>query len=481
MFGLFKSPKLLVNTVEKVEIERELLGLIDFFGSDSLFLEGTIRPDELGIQLDGSPESLQAAVSFFCERLEIQPSGIRVVLTTEPVDSDSGMAIQSTSAAAEDPNKKTEAANFATELLVGSNLNLDSFLGELVRILMRQKIVDAGFIESTSPRLSYSAEVATAFFGAGLFTVNETVSCCTTTLGLSSYFSIRKLGSINSFGLGYLLALVSQCREERQIDIESYLRPDAALSFRRSQVFLKKTKDSLLEENNLSQNGTCSLSTIESRLQMGSNTMVLWTLGQIETRPDPVNDVRQIKSILFQLLKHSDIHVRQLALHLLSHVETFEADDVQQLQKIVRSRDEWTSAVAVNILSKHVSFPEIENDFYLLLQKTDHTAASNAAQVANRFGHLAREFSEPVCDRIRVALNRCDYGLGNWYVLILSSIHPEPQQQLTEYFAEDEELIRGAVELLQDAMQLTEIQLKEKSDPVTEITDVFTVPAWMNI
>jgi hypothetical protein len=192
-------------------------------------------------------------------------------------------------------------------------------------------------------------------------------------------------------------------------------------------------------------------------------------------------DTGQIKPTLFGLLDHKDQFVNQLALHLISFAEKLDDNETVRLAKVTQSKDEWSNAVAANVLSKHLPFEQLETDFSRLLQRSDHSAAANVAQIANRYGTEASKFSDGVCDRIRVALNRCDFFLGKWYVLILMSISENARNQVEQFFADDEDLYRGAIELIDDAVDVTQINPNEAKPAPAEIKDEFVVPAWINI
>ena len=396
-------------------IERELLLLGKYFGADKWRDAGLVHPEDYAF--DPEQESIRDLYESLANQLDLNKDRVRLLFSASEVDTVSGMQwIHSHDQSLDEQG--TLVDGFQSDLMIGTNLRYESLLAEMVRMLVAQKLVLSGYADSASEELSLFAEVATVFFGFGLFTINETVSCCQSTQSGYHYFSMVKLGALNSFGIGYLLALVLWDRNQTDLKIGNYLRPDAELSYQKSIEYLEKTRDTLLVDTNLARvDSSTSISTIDAQLQSGTATALLWLLESIQNRPELSRDVKLIQSTLFALTKHKDMAVARMALHLISFLDEIDSVEVKQLQKISRGRDPWMSAVAANVLSTHLPFGKCENEFARLLERIDHESAANAAQMANRFGSEASKYESIVCQKIKTSLNRCNYGLGFWYTL----------------------------------------------------------------
>lgn len=482
VFSLFQKPKLLITSVEKVNLEGEVLRLSEFY---DLFKDDRfewVQPAEYVSGLDSSSESIEELFEALRARLDIDSNRVRLHFSVEETNAVSGMLLTHSLDSAFDPDSKQLKSEFKSDIVVGTNVVYSAVPAELIRILVTEKLILDGFADVDSVDLAFSAEVATALLGFGLFTVNETVGCNQVTSAMTSYFSIKKLGAINSFGIGFLLALIGWKRGKPDRTIGSLLRPDAALSYKKSLAYLEKTNDSLLSDHNLLRlESNSSISALDAYLKNDSASTLIWVMRLIESRAELSRDIGQIKPTLFPLLDHKDQFVNQLALHLISFAEKLDEEESIRLAKVTQSKDEWSNAVAANVLSRHLPFDQLETDFSRLLQRSDHSAAANVAQIANRYGTDASKFSDAVCDRIRVALNRCDFFLGKWYVLILMSISENARQHVEHFFVDDEDLYRGAIELIDDAVDVTEINPNDAKPTPSEIKDEFVVPAWINI
>lgn len=481
VIGFFQTPKLLIETSEKVAIERELLQLGEFFGTEKWRTTELLRPEEFAAGLKPDEESVRRLFVRLADFLELNTERVRLMFSAGQVDSVSGMQWQHSHDRSRDEHGVV-VQGFQSDLLVGRNIRYPSLLAEMVRMLVAEKLVFSGYEDVGSSDLELRAEVATVFFGFGLFTVNETVACCQSTHAGQHFFSLVKLGALNSFGIGYLLALVLWQRNQTELSIGKYLRPDAELSFQKSWEYLEKTNDSLLCDPHLTRvDATTSISTIDAQLQSCTPTGLLWLLERMQQRSDLPREVGLIQSTLFGLTRHRDIAVARMALHLVSFAEQLDSLEIRQLQKIARGRDPWMSAVAANILSTKLPFDKCETEFSRLLERFDHDAAANAAHMAHRFGRQAARYEATVCQRIKTALNRCHYGLGFWYMLILTQISADAEASLESVFGEDEDLIRGARDLWQEVNATQPGEWHRPEERPREIQDIFAVPAWISL
>ncbi|MEE2639585.1 MAG: hypothetical protein VX768_03080 [Planctomycetota bacterium] len=481
MFGIFHSPKLLISTAEKVAIEKEVLTLAGFFGEDRWRESGIRVPDDLLSGLPGSQEGMVHLFHSLSNLLGLDSERVGLVFSNQHADSVSGVQlVHSDDCSLGEDGRVPDS--FRSDVVVGQNLLPESVCGEMVRKLVAAKLVHSGYVDCGYEDIWHCAEVATAFFGLGLFTVNETVSCCQTTSSGTAYFSIVKLGTLNSFGTGYLLALIAWYREQTGLPLEKHLRPDAILSFQRSLDFLQKTNDCLLSDIHLTRlDETASIGTLEAQLKTATAGGRVWLLELLQHRKELPRDVSLIKPTLFQLLGDQDPHVSQLSLHLVFYAESLDSGEIRQLRKIARSSDLWSSAAATNILSCHLSYSDCEAEFTRLLNRFDHAAASNGAQMASRFGVDAASHVGTVCNWIRISLNRCDYDLGRFYALMLRAICEDVEGKLQEHFGADVELMRGARQLLEESHRDPSAWPAGREQRPDSFHDSFSIPAWVSV
>lgn len=481
MFGLFHTPKLLVSTAEKVAIERELIRLSRFFGQKQWQFGELRQPDEYWPKGEGTDEDIRSLFQQLTLELNVNPDRIRIVFSNEDVDSVSGMTLIHTSEKSLDGSGRL-LDDFRSDLIIGTNLRMESVLGEMVRALVTVRLIQSGYACASRPDFGLITEVATAFFGYGLFTVNETVTCCQSTSSGYHYFSIFRLGALNSFGTGYLLALVLWTR--RQLDLESkrFLRPDAQLSFQKSIAFLEKTNDSLLADPDIQRiDAGTSLATIEVLLKNGTPTVLVWVLESVLQRKNCPDDVLALRGELFRLLRHHDTHVAKLALHLIGLATELNSQEIKQLQKLARSRDTWVSSLAANILSRHLPFARCEAEFARLVDRYDSASVMHAAQMAERYGHQAARYTDSVCNWIRISLNRCEHDIGVLYTLLLLNIAEDPPSVLQHFFGDDPELLGRSLELMQDAATRSPIEFIDSQQGPSCLQEMFAVPAWLGI
>lgn len=481
VIGFFHTPKLLISTAEKVAIEGEILGLGEFFGNEKWRDTPLERPEEFAGILVNREDAVDQLFSRLAEMLGLNSERVRLLYSRSELNSVSGLGLIHSHEHSLDEDGVV-VPDFQSDLVIGANLRFDSLLGEMVRKLVTLKLIQSGYIDAGSSDIDLIAEVATVFFGFGLFTVNETVSTSQSSESGFHHYSMVKLGALNSFGIGYLMALVLWHRNQTNLDVEKYLRLDACLSFQKTIEYLTRTNDSLLADPNLARmDSSTSISTIEAQLKSCTPTGALWLLESIQFRTDLKRDIGLVQSTLFEFARSRDLSVARMALHLISFAPSIDSIEVRQLKKMSRSRDPWVSAVAANILSAHLPFEKCEHEFRSLLDRTDHDAAANAAQMAHRFQSRAVRYEQQVCQRIKMAINRVNYGLGFWYMLVLTQISEDPVSRIEEVFGADEELFRGASELFREVSDSTEIRFDEPEFRPDQINDIFAIPAWMSI
>ncbi|MEC9093817.1 MAG: hypothetical protein VX438_13990 [Planctomycetota bacterium] len=466
MIGIFPKPKLLITTLEKVAIERELLNLGEFFGTRKWRDVALQVPEQYAQELASTKGSISTLFETVCGFLELDQEQLRLVFSVDEVEAESGIDLLFSEGSTPAGDSGTMPED-QVEMVLGKNLVFESLLGAMVRKLVAAKLVLSGYVDRSNPGLWQSAEVATVFFGFGLFASHEKPACCDDPSQEISLISRVPLSGFHSFGFGYLLALVLWTRQQTQLSIARYLRPDAGYSYRKSLRFLQKTRDSLLVSTHVSRlESTSSISTLESWLKSGTPSERVWGLELILQREDVPRSVTLIQPTLFQLLKYRDRHVVQLALRLIGFAESLESSEILRLKRLARGSDIWISSVVANILSRHLDFCGCETEFARLVDRFDFVAANNAAQMAGRFGSQASKHIPKICYWLRICVNRCDDQIGCCYAMMLLGISNDPQAVLEQVFGGDEELFRGAFQLLEAARETVDNQKENNQGSV---------------
>jgi hypothetical protein len=140
-------------------------------------------------------------------------------------------------------------------------------------LLMQRKLLqgDRGW--------KWTMELATVYFGMGVFVANTTIRELHTRWG----GMVRKQGDAPVRAMAYALALHAWLRGDTRPDWIGHLRADAATAFGEGLRYLQRTEDSLLRPDNLRRSDANSIDRLLDQLQQQSpsaRVAALWELAQ---------------------------------------------------------------------------------------------------------------------------------------------------------------------------------------------------------
>lgn len=125
----------------------------------------------------------------------------------------------------------------------------------------------------------WTMELATVYFGLGIFLANTTISDTHSHWG----GNVKKQGYLPVRAMAYALALHAWLRGDTRPAWVGHLRPDAATAFNEGLQYLERTEDSLLRPDNLRRSDATSVERLLDQLQDGSpsaRVAALWELAQ---------------------------------------------------------------------------------------------------------------------------------------------------------------------------------------------------------
>lgn len=242
MFKWFR-PKCPVQPDVKAWVERRMCWLVSQFGRDRLLNGKIILPTEehFPAPYDGSEADARILLDQVCRYVDVDPACVDlffyserqpVALNMEVVRPEGGTA-----------GLYSEESGRTTIWLEVSRLaDPISIVATFAHELCHAHLLGGGRISAEEEDHEPLTDLATVYFGMGIFIANATVRDKSYHVGTWEGWSISRQGYLTAPVLAYALALFAWLRQETIPGWSRYLRPDVRSPFRKALSYLAHTK-----------------------------------------------------------------------------------------------------------------------------------------------------------------------------------------------------------------------------------------------
>ncbi len=432
----FLTPKCPVDACQKAWTEMRLAWLSNQLGKKRLLRAEVLLPtDRCFSQLDGTEPGARNVFVELCRRMQIDPATVEFEVV--PEGTMHGVA------------GVYEWQEGQAKIRVAESQLDDSpaLVATLIHELSHQILLGGGYLSPEAEEHEYVTDLLAVFLGMGVFGANAVVRESHETGGTWHSWGIGKQGYLTAREYGYALAVFAWVRRERKSDWRRFLRLDARAFFDRGTKYLRRTKDCLFEE--LSESKTTDrhhrdvLADLGSRFE-GRRVAALWTVRESETRSEEMVD-----GVITQLHDPNPI-IRAEAVATLSVVGSGFPQAASELVQRLDDRDSRVRSQAARAVGTLQVDPQAVMPLVGgLLEDEDHTVLNSALWCVARYGEDAASLTKYVLPVLRGALVRCDFSLAEMATCAISESATDPQREVEQYFAEDEELRRQATDVLE--------------------------------
>jgi tetratricopeptide (TPR) repeat protein len=246
MFDWFR-PKCPVEPDVKVWVERRMGWLIGQFGADRLAMGKVILPTDefFPAPYDGSEADARVLLDQVCQYMDIDPACVdlffyserqQIAVNTEVTRPEGGTA----GLYSEESGRTAiwlEGSRMADPISVAATFAYD---------LCHAHLLGDNRISPEEEDHEPLTDLATVYFGIGIFTANSPLRDKSYHAGGMEYFSISRHGYLTAPILAYALAVFAWLRGETEPYWDRYLRLDVRSPFRKAMSFLKRSKGAAL-------------------------------------------------------------------------------------------------------------------------------------------------------------------------------------------------------------------------------------------
>ena len=255
MFNWFR-PKCPVEPDVKAWVERRMSWLIGTFGQERLLQGSVILPSEEYFPdlYDGTEEDARALLARVCRYMDIDPQRVELALYSEQqqvgfnidvVRPDGG-----TAGLYSNQDGKT-----TLWLEVSRMADPVSVVATFAHELCHAHLLGGGRISSEEEDHEPLTDLATVYFGMGIFTANACLRDKAYHVGNWEHWSISRQGYLTSPVLAYAMALCAWLRRETSPAWARYLRLDARSPFKKALAYLTRVENPVGLESQLSPSG----------------------------------------------------------------------------------------------------------------------------------------------------------------------------------------------------------------------------------
>ena len=423
VFGLFQS-SVPMFAREKAWAEVRMQWLWDRLGGERLLRSQMLLPDvalAACVNVDGEFD-LQACFELVCHQMQVDPRRCEVRVggfeemgdhagTWESAERQNVIRIRNDQLGKPLSVVSTLAHELSHEILLG---------GEL----LRQDELDQEDVTDLLP----------VFCGCGLFAANATVGEPRThgAAGLS------RQGYLNSGVLGYACALYAWARGETATRWKSFLRPDAAVTFKRGCRYLQRTGDSLfrpMESNHLLSASASALAVNLRDASPSASIGTLWALANLG------DEARDVLGEIVPLLQHGHYEIRAAAARALGKIGGTNTATHRQLTRLVYD-GHWQvrTAVALAIGRLAIDPDDAVATLSRLVVDDDSTVATAASLALVQFGADAGKADKDIFAALKKSVIRWDVDLASRLLAVLAMCQASVPDYLCRRFSFDEEL-----------------------------------------
>jgi hypothetical protein len=427
----FWKPKCPVGFREKAWVETRLRWLGEQFGSDRLTRCRVILPtgDFFPDDYDGTPDAAGRLLERVCGYMQVNRAEIE--LRVHANDDMPGMAgayepgvvhLADAQLAVPMALVATLAHELAHHILIGRNL----LHGE--------------------PDMEWTTDLATVYFGFGIFGANASLSESHVRMGDMSWWSVGKQGYLPAQIMGYAMALHAWlCNDERP-DWAKFLRLDGASAFADGLRYLERTEDSLLRPDNLYRPEADSIRKVVEQLDGGTPSARVAALWELARRaPEAAGAVPAI----IHSLANRRTGIRAEAARTLAELGESAKTAIPPLLAALDDPEDEVRATAAFALGKlHELAPSA---IELLTEKLDDSATlDTVAWSLAQFGAEARPALPRLLNHLAGELGRCSSKI-DFLVYAVRTIASDPEAEIQQLVAAcDPDLQQQAEHLLPD-------------------------------
>jgi hypothetical protein len=324
--------------------------------------------------------------------------------------------------------------------------DLPSLVASIARELARFRLQRDGLLDGTTSDEEHLVDLSTVIFGYGIFSANAVIQETNEQAGSWYHWWMGRNGHLTARDFGYALALFAWIRHEERPTWLSYLRLDARSSLRKGIRYLQRTEDSLLTRSGKSTYGNRSTSMLLSELHDGTDGARIAALWEMRQQPDSMGNLIPAATAL---LRHTNPLVRAEAAWTLG---TFgEAAKPVTKDLLMRLQDD-VAEVRGNALW---ALRQIKTDPVVvvsrvaaMLRDRHPLVVRQAVLCLQEYGQEAEAFVALLLRVLATALVQCDLDLSEEALLAITNATESYGAAISQYFAQDEELLRQVLEIL---------------------------------
>jgi hypothetical protein len=442
MFSWF-SPKCPVNTWEKAWTETRMRWLADQFGIDRLLRAEVILPTEEHFPdaYNGTPADARQIMHRLCKYMKIDPQGMRLVVSAdEKMPGAAGLYEQ---------GRRTTIRVAQSQLA-----NPQQLIATLTHELSHELLLGGGLLTRDVEDHEWVTDLLPAFLGIGIFAANSVLHEEYWTDGQLSWWRIGKQGYLPARIFGYAFALFAFVRDEREPEWARYLRLDAAAALRDGLRYLHKTDDSLFHPNSLTRpRANPTPGELADRLGSGTPAIRLTSLWDVR---DQGVVAPEVVEAVTRCLEDPDPCIPGEAARTLACLGPAAAPAVPLLVCALYSSVQDTRAGAAQALGvlrppAQSTVPELS----ALLADPVPEVVFQASEALRPYGRDAAPAIGRLLPALRQALITCETSTIENLTATLVDATPDPEQQIRDYFTEDDEELRAqALAALEEEREL---------------------------
>lgn len=393
----------------------------------------------------GSHTEAEQTFAAVCRYLGVEQEHVRLEIVSEEAERD---------------GSDDEADATVTTVRVPESMLSDqeTLIAAMTRLVMLERLARSGNLTGTEIDASWLVELATVFFGMGIFGANVAVQHRETTDGALRWWTVRRHGHLPARVYGYAMALFAVTRREHRPAWARMLGHDASDAFGRGVKFLTKTTDCVFDhETNGLARAVKSDTALESDLQHGTDSArlaALWDLLERGPAASPVVDaVRQCLRLKNTILQTEAART----IGAMGPAGSSAASDLIHAFANRNSDVRRQSALAVEQLTlphdmKGPHGDTVYQELLLLLEDPDPPVVQAAAHALSRYGQHAEEAGEHMIRHLCRALVACNYEVSDFYFGVLEAITPDVERFLQQHMAESHpDLLPVALETLEQS------------------------------
>lgn len=444
MFGWF-SPKCPLDSYEKTWTEWRMRWLADQFGIERLLKAKVILPTEdfFPDSYNGTAEDAECLLELVSGYMGVDAQKIKLEVCLD--------AQLPGAAGHYERGEQTFIRVAQSQLFDPMRL-----VATLAHELAHEILLGRGLLSADVADHEHVTDLLPVFLGVGVFAANATVHEDHGRHGGYSWWTMGKSGYLPSRVFGYAFALFAFMRGEENPGWASHLRPDASAALRDGLRFLRKTTDTLFHPDTIrDQRQPLPVNELVGRLRKGTPSFrlaALWEVAERAVNDDSVSDSAVVTAVA-ETLADQDRDVSGDAGRTLAVLGPAAVTAMPQLVKALSSGRDQTRIGAAAALAPLCQLPEVVvpdsvlANLGAMLEEKNRQLVIAGAQALCQFGTKAQSCVPRLLAEWRLALIDCD-SLMDELARTLLAISPDPQRQAREFFSDDAELRRLALQTM---------------------------------